>query len=139
MDPQYFGEDLSSYTTIGNPAFPLPVDMQDTLGGNADLQSTIADISNTFQGYMDAATNSIPSDRVKAWSFLCQEQLTPQSASYWKVEIKRLYIEYLSYPTVFELVCVNIVKKGTNRQTTTALNNETFVGLIIDMLTHESR
>ncbi|KIM49992.1 hypothetical protein SCLCIDRAFT_34813 [Scleroderma citrinum Foug A] len=72
---------------------------------------------------------------VKAWSFLCQEQLTPRSASYWKVEIKRLYIEYLSYPTVFESVRVNIVKKGTNRQTTTALDNETFVGLIIDMLT----
>jgi len=32
------------------------------------------------------------------------------------------------------IVRVSIVKRGTNRQTTMALDNEMFVGLIIDMV-----
>ena len=40
---------------------------------------------------------------VKAWSHLCQEKLTPRSSEYWRSEIKRLYVEFLTYPTEFEL------------------------------------
>ncbi|KAL4079772.1 hypothetical protein J3A83DRAFT_4185729 [Scleroderma citrinum] len=122
--------------------------------GDANLQSTPADMLSMFQVCMDTAINSIPSDipllvvladgvpnwrqlvthlGVKAWLLLCQEQLTPQSHNYWKVEIKHLYIEYLAYPTIFHSVYVMILKKGTNHEIIMALHNEAFVGLIIDM------
>ncbi|KAL4061848.1 hypothetical protein V8B97DRAFT_1878597 [Scleroderma yunnanense] len=130
-----FREDVSH--TISDPSF-LPADfttaMQDTSAGDANLQSTPADMLSMFQVCMDTAINSIPSDRVKAWLLLCQEQLTPQSHNYWKVEIKHLYIEYLAYPTIFHSVYVMILKKGTNHEIIMALHNEAFVGLIIDMV-----
>ena len=122
------------------------------------VQSQIIFLVPLLVALMDRAPNwrrLVTHLGVKAWSFLCQEQLTPWSANYWKVEIKCLYTEYLSYPTVFEsgtftfysntlsriwlsltmyIVRVSIVKRGTNRQTMMALDNEAFVGLIIDMV-----
>ena len=70
-DPTVFHANLDDYLSAFHPMhapFPLNnINIQqpnpDPLpGGNVDLQSTIDDISNRFQGHMDAAINSIPSD-----------------------------------------------------------------------------
>jgi len=70
-DPTVFRTNLDDYLSAFHPTHgPFPLDNiniqqpdPDPLPGrNVDLQSTIDDISNRFQGHMDAAINLIPSD-----------------------------------------------------------------------------
>lgn len=71
FDPTVFHTNLDVHLSAFHPThvtFPLnnintqQPNLDPLPGRNVDLQSTIVNISNMFQGYMDAAMNSIPSD-----------------------------------------------------------------------------
>ncbi|KIM63178.1 hypothetical protein SCLCIDRAFT_8930 [Scleroderma citrinum Foug A] len=102
----------STFGPTHNTEFPVEnPDIQQLIDA---LSTSTPDLPSTssniaiFQVYIDEAINSISPNK------------------------------YISYPTIFKSVYVEIPRRSANRQMITALDNDTFLNAIINMLIHDA-